>query len=66
MGGPDRGPVWWKGGGRRSQGRGHCSDREVTRLVGIRPPEIFTMAQALDEQALCYTVQEFLDRFQEG
>ena len=42
------------------------SDREVTRLVGIRPPEIFTMAQALDEQALCYTVQEFLDRFQEG
>ena len=42
------------------------SDREVTRLVGIRPPEIFTMAQALDEQALCYTVQEFLDRFREG
>ena len=42
------------------------SDREVARLVGIRPPEIFTMAQALDEQALCYTVQEFLDRFQEG
>ena len=42
------------------------SDREVTRLVGIRPPEIFTMAQALDEQALCHTVQEFLDRFQEG
>lgn len=39
------------------------SDREVTRLVGIRPPEIFTMAQALDEQALCYTVQEFLDGF---
>ena len=42
------------------------SDREVARLVGIRPPEIFTMAQALDEQALCYTVQEFLDRFREG
>ena len=42
------------------------SHREVTRLVGIRPPEIFTMAQALDEQALCYTVQEFLDRFREG
>ena len=41
------------------------SDREVARLVGIRPPEIFTMAQALDEQALCYTVQEFLDRFRE-
>ena len=42
------------------------SDREVTRLVGIRPPEIFTMAQALDQRALCYTVEEFLDRFQEG
>ena len=42
------------------------SDREVTRLVGIRPPEIFTMAQALDERALCYTIEEFLDRFQEG
>ena len=42
------------------------SHREVTRLVGIRPPEIFTMAQALDQRALCYTVEEFLDRFQEG
>ena len=41
------------------------SDREVTRLVGIRPPEIFTMAQTLDERALCYTVEEFLDRFRE-
>ena len=40
------------------------SHREVTRLVGIRPPEIFTMAQALDQRALCYTVEEFLDRFQ--
>ena len=39
---------------------------DVVKRVGIRPPEIFTMAQALDEQALCYTVQEFLDRFQEG
>ena len=39
---------------------------DVVKQVGIRPPEIFTMAQALDEQALCYTVQEFLDRFQEG
>lgn len=39
---------------------------DVVKQVGIRPPEIFTMAQALDEQALCYTVQEFLDGFQGG
>ena len=31
--------------------------------VGIRPPEIFTMGQALDRRALCYTVDEFLDAF---
>lgn len=32
--------------------------------VGIRPPEIFAMGRALDEQALCYTVPEFLRQFQ--
>ena len=42
------------------------SDRKTTQQVGIRPPEIFTMARALDERALCYTIEEFLDRFQEG
>ena len=35
-------------------------------LVGIRPPEIFSMAQALDRRALCYTVEEFLSSFQEA
>ena len=34
--------------------------------VGIRPPEIFSMGQALDQRALCYTVEEFLDSFGEG
>lgn len=34
-------------------------DRAVIERVGIRPPEIFTMGQALDGRALCYTVGEF-------
>lgn len=42
------------------------SQREVVDQVGIRPPEIFTMAQALDPAALCYTIEEFLESFQEG
>lgn len=33
--------------------------------VGIRPPEIFSMAQALDHQALLYTVEEFTSHFKE-
>ena len=41
-----------------------CSD--VAERVGIRPPEIFSMAQALDRRALCYTVEEFLSSFQEA
>ena len=36
---------------------------EVARLVGIRPPEIFTMGRALDERAYCYTVDEFTAAF---
>ena len=39
---------------------------DLAELVGIRPPEIFTMARRLDPQALCYTVDEFMDRFQEA
>ena len=39
---------------------------DVVEQVGIRPPEIFSMAQALDSQALCYTVEEFLSSFQEA
>ena len=42
------------------------SQREVVYQVGTRPPEIFTMAQALDPAALCYTIEEFLESFQEG
>ena len=38
-------------------------NQELTRLVGIRPPEIFSMGQALDERAFCYTVDEFLQEF---
>ncbi|HIW59603.1 MAG TPA: ATP-binding cassette domain-containing protein [Candidatus Anaerobutyricum avicola] len=35
----------------------------VVKKVGIRPPEIFSMGQALDERAFCYTVDEFLQSF---
>ena len=41
-------------------------DRTLLQEVGIRPPEIFSMGQALDQRALCYTVEEFLDSFGEG
>ena len=36
----------------------------LTRKVGIRPPEIFAMGQALDPRAFCYTVEEFVTAFQ--
>lgn len=39
-------------------------NRDLAALVGIRPPEIFSMGQALNEKALFYTVPEFLDRFE--
>ena len=39
---------------------------DVVKQVGIRPPEIFTMGQALDRRALCYTIDEFLSSFQEA
>ena len=32
-------------------------------LVGIRPPEIFAMARALDPAACCYTIDDFLSQF---
>ncbi len=38
-------------------------NRAVVETVGIRPPEIFSMGQALDERALCYTVEEVLESF---
>ena len=38
---------------------------DVAERVGIRPPEIFSMAQALDSRSMCYTIDEFLSSFQE-
>ena len=38
---------------------------DLVEQVGIRPPEIFTMGQALDRRAMCYTIDEFLSSFQE-
>ncbi len=38
-------------------------DAGLIDRVGIRPPEIFSMGQALDSRALCYTVDEFLEAF---
>lgn len=35
----------------------------IIKQVGIRPPEIFSMGQALDKRAFCYTVDEFLQAF---
>lgn len=37
---------------------------DVVDQVGIRPPEIFSMGQALDPRAMCYTIDEFLSSFQ--
>ena len=42
------------------------SRSDLAALVGIRPPEIFTMARALDKNALCCTIDEFADRFEEA
>ena len=41
-------------------------NQSVTKTVGIRPPEIFSMGRALEPTALCYTVDEFLQSFQEA
>ena len=40
--------------------------QDLVDLVGIRPPEIFSMARQLDPRALCYTVEEFTNCFQEA
>ena len=42
------------------------SRQDIAGLVGIRPPEIFSMARALDNRALCYTIDEFTSSFQKG
>ena len=56
------GGRWWR---RTAPGRDLCP-ADVVEQVGIRPPEIFSMAQALDHAALCYTIDEFLSCFQEA
>ena len=38
-------------------------NQEILDTVGIRPPEIFSMAQALDKKAYCYTIDEFVKGF---
>ena len=38
----------------------------IVETVGIRPPEIFSMGQVLDKKAFCYTVDEFLQSFEEA
>ena len=40
------------------------TNAEVARKAGIRPPEIFSMGQAMDTRAFCYTVDEFIQSFQ--
>ena len=35
-------------------------DRRVVEASGIRPPEIFRMAHALDPGAVCYDIEDFL------
>ena len=41
-------------------------DHNLLKRVGIRPPEIFSMACELDERALCYTIDEFINAFGEA
>ena len=38
-------------------------NQEVLETVGIRPPEIFSMGQALNSKACCYTIDEFVAGF---
>ena len=39
------------------------ADREVCRIAGIRAPEIFSLACALDSRARCYTTDDFCQVF---
>ncbi|MGN0205355.1 MAG: ABC transporter ATP-binding protein [Coprococcus sp.] len=39
-------------------------NRSIVEKVGIRPPEIFTMGQVLCPDALCYTIDDFLNYFE--
>ncbi len=40
------------------------SNQEVVKKAGIRPPEIFSMGKALCPEALCYTIDDFLNQFE--
>lgn len=40
--------------------------QDVIDRVGIRPPEIFAMARRLDPAARCYTVNDFVNAFEEA
>lgn len=42
------------------------SRQDLADLVGIRPPEIFSMARELTPHALCYTVDDFTGCFLEA
>ena len=37
---------------------------DIVNKVGIRPPEIFSLGQEINKDALCYTIDEFLDKFE--
>lgn len=39
-------------------------NRKIIETVGIRPPEIFSLGQAIDPHSLCYTIDAFLDAFE--
>lgn len=41
------------------------SCQELLDKVGIRPPEILTLSKMLNPEALCYTVEEFMNQFKE-
>ena len=42
------------------------SRQDLVELVGIRPPEVFSMARELNSNALCYTIEEFTRCFREA
>lgn len=39
-------------------------NRDIVEKVGIRPPEIFSLGQSIDPDALCYTIDAFLNSFE--
>ncbi|MCI5650089.1 MAG: ABC transporter ATP-binding protein [Fusicatenibacter sp.] len=39
-------------------------NRDIVEKVGIRPPEIFSLGQAICPEAFCYTIDDFLNRFE--